>query len=128
MVYAQPGTEAGIVSFAPRYDNFIGGDWVAPVESRCIENFSPVTGKVFFAVARSTAADRWGRTSIAERARLLNRIADRIEENLERGTWRAASEVVASRCAVPPPHRAPGGPARNQHRLHEPPTVRESAS
>ncbi|WP_424921166.1 aldehyde dehydrogenase [Streptomyces sp. wa1] len=96
MVYAQPGTEGSIVAFAPRYDNFIGGEWVAPVEGRYFDNPSPVNGKVFCEVARSSAADvelaldaahaaadRWGRTSAAERANILNRIADRIEEHLE---------------------------------------------
>ncbi|WP_327435489.1 MULTISPECIES: aldehyde dehydrogenase [unclassified Streptomyces] len=96
MVYAQPGTEGSIVAFAPRYDNFIGGEWVAPVEGRYFDNPSPVNGKVFCQVARSSAADvelaldaahaaadRWGRTSAAERANILNRIADRIEEHLE---------------------------------------------
>ncbi|MFB8245114.1 aldehyde dehydrogenase [Streptomyces sp. NPDC001046] len=110
MVYAQPGTDGSIVTFARRYDNFIGGDWTAPVEGRYFENPTPVTGKVFCEVARSTAADvdlaldaahraadAWGRTSTAERARVLNRIADRIEENLERiavaETWENGKPV-----------------------------------
>ncbi|MFF4549652.1 aldehyde dehydrogenase [Streptomyces sp. NPDC001406] len=110
MVYAQPGTEGSIVDFARRYDNFIGGDWVAPVEGRYFDNLSPVDGKVFCEVARSSAADvelaldaahaaadRWGRTSTAERANLLNRIADRIEESLEKiavaETWENGKPV-----------------------------------
>ncbi|MEU2208812.1 acetaldehyde dehydrogenase ExaC [Streptomyces hygroscopicus] len=110
MVYAQPGTAGSIVDFARRYDNFIGGDWVAPVEGRYFENPSPVDGKVFCEVARSSAADvelaldaahaaadRWGRTSVAERAGVLNRIADRIEENLEKiavaETWENGKPV-----------------------------------
>ncbi|MFI1073018.1 aldehyde dehydrogenase [Streptomyces puniciscabiei] len=97
MVYAQPGTDGSIVNFAPRYENFIGGDWVAPVEGRYFADTTPVTGKTFCEVARSSAADvelaldaahaaapRWGRTSTTERANILNRIADRLEENLER--------------------------------------------
>ncbi|MFI1165500.1 aldehyde dehydrogenase [Streptomyces sp. NPDC020801] len=97
MVYAQPGTEGSIVDFARRYDNFIGGNWVAPVQGRYFDNPSPVDGKVFCEVARSSApdvelaldaahaaADRWGRTSVTERANILNKIADRIEENLEK--------------------------------------------
>ncbi|MCO1574839.1 aldehyde dehydrogenase family protein [Crossiella sp. SN42] len=96
MAYAQPGTEGSIVEFAARYDNFIGGKWVAPVAGRYFDNPSPVTGHAFCEVARSgaadvelaldaahAAADGWGRTSVTERSRLLNRIADRIEENLE---------------------------------------------
>ncbi|GAA3816586.1 aldehyde dehydrogenase [Streptomyces phyllanthi] len=110
MVYAQPGTDGSIVSFAPRYDNFIGGDWVAPAEGRYFKNVSPVNGKVFCEVARSSAADielaldaahaaaaKWGRTSGAERAGILNRIADRIEENLEKlavaETWENGKPV-----------------------------------
>lgn len=95
-VYAQPGTETSVVSYKSRYENFIGGEWVAPVKGQYFENPSPVTGKSFTEVPRSTAEDidlaldaahkaapAWGRTSVAERAVLLNRIADRIEENLE---------------------------------------------
>ncbi|GAB1331441.1 acetaldehyde dehydrogenase ExaC [Streptomyces sennicomposti] len=110
MVYAQPGTEGSIVEFARRYDNFIGGEWVAPVEGRYFDNPSPVDGKVFCEVARSSAADvelaldaahtaaeRWGRTSVTERANILNRIADRIEENLEKiaviETWENGKPV-----------------------------------
>ena len=110
MVYAQPGTDGSIVAFAPRYDNFIGGDWVAPVEGRYFENFSPVNGKVFCEVARSSAADvelaldaahaaadRWGRTSATERANILNKVADRLEEHLEKiavaETWENGKPV-----------------------------------
>jgi len=110
MVYAQPGTEGSIVSYAPRYDNFIGGEWVAPAEGRYFENPSPVTGRTFCEVARSTAPDveraldaahaaagAWGRTSPTERAVVLNKIADRIEENLEKlavaETWENGKPV-----------------------------------
>ncbi|OMH27729.1 aldehyde dehydrogenase [Tersicoccus phoenicis] len=95
-VYAQPGQEGALVSFKPRYDHWIGGEWVAPVKGQYFENISPVTGKPFCEVGRGTAEDieaaldaahkaapAWGRTSVAERAVILNRIADRIEENLE---------------------------------------------
>jgi aldehyde dehydrogenase len=84
------------MSFAARYDNFIGGEWVAPVGGQYFENRTPVTGEVFCEVARSTEADiglaldaahaaapAWGKTSAAERALVLNKIADRIEANLE---------------------------------------------
>ncbi|UCM91504.1 acetaldehyde dehydrogenase ExaC [Streptomyces marincola] len=110
MVYAPPGTEGSIVSYAARYDNFIGGEWVAPVEGQYFDNPSPVTGRTFCQVARSTAADvelaldaahaaagRWGSTSTTERSVILNRIADRIEENLERlavaETWENGKPV-----------------------------------
>ena len=96
-VYARPGSPDALMSFQSRYDNFIGGQWVAPVEGQYFENVSPVTGGVFCEVARSTAADielaldaahaaapAWGKSSVAERAVILNKIADRIEENLEK--------------------------------------------
>ncbi len=84
------------VAIRPRYDNFIGGDWVAPVEGQYFDNISPVTGKTVCQIARSQAADielaldaahkareAWGKTAPAERAKLLNQIADRMEENLQ---------------------------------------------
>ncbi|MBF6078172.1 aldehyde dehydrogenase family protein [Nocardia beijingensis] len=96
MSYAKPGTEGSVVEFATRYDNFIGGEWTAPVEGRYFENPSPVDGQTFCEVARSSAADielaldaahraadAWGATSATERANILNKIADRIEDNLE---------------------------------------------
>lgn len=96
MIYAKPGTEGSIVSYADRYDNFIGGQWTAPVEGRYFENPSPVDGQTFCRVARSSAADvelaldaahaaadAWGATAAGERANILNKIADRIEANLE---------------------------------------------
>lgn len=96
MAYQQPNTEGALVHFKERYDNFIGGEWVAPVNGRYFENRSPVTGKPFCEVARSSAEDvelaldaahnakaSWGKMPAAERANLLNKVADRIEENLE---------------------------------------------
>jgi len=84
------------VPFAKRYDNFIGGEWVAPKSGKYFENFSPVNGQLLCEIARSEAADievaldaaykakdAWGRTSPAERGLILTRIADRIEENLD---------------------------------------------
>ncbi|MFJ6001080.1 aldehyde dehydrogenase family protein [Arthrobacter sp. NPDC092385] len=95
-VYAQPGQDGSKVSFKPRYENWIGGEWAPPIKGQYFENISPVTGKPFCEVARGTAEDielaldaahkaapSWGRTSAAERAMVLNRIADRMEENLE---------------------------------------------
>ena len=79
-----------------RYDNFIGGKWVAPVDGRYFDNPSPVTGKKLCEVPRSSAADielaldaahkakdAWGKTSAAERAKVLNRIADKLEQKLD---------------------------------------------
>ncbi|MFC0244963.1 aldehyde dehydrogenase [Falsochrobactrum ovis] len=81
--------------FKQRYGNFIGGDWVEPKSGRYFDNISPINGQVLCQVARSEAADveaaldaahaakdAWGKTSAAERALILSRIADRIEENL----------------------------------------------
>lgn len=56
-VYAQPGTEGSVVSYDQRYDNFIGGEWVAPVKGRYFENPSPVTGKTFTEIAQGTSED-----------------------------------------------------------------------
>ncbi len=95
-VYAKPGAAGSLMSFQARYENFIGGEWVKPSGGRYFENVSPVNGQVFCEVARSTDADiekaldaahaaapAWGRTAPAERALLLNKIADVIETNLE---------------------------------------------
>jgi aldehyde dehydrogenase len=84
------------VPFANRYGNFIGGKWVEPRSGRYFENFSPVNGRLLCEVARSDAGDieaaldaahaareAWGRTSVAERAVILNKIADRMEENID---------------------------------------------
>ncbi len=95
-VFAQPGTDGSVVSYKPRYDHWIGGEYVAPSSGQYFENVSPVNGKVFTEIARGNADDiekaldaahaaapAWGKTSVAERANILNKIADRIEENLE---------------------------------------------
>ncbi|WP_067604561.1 acetaldehyde dehydrogenase ExaC [Nocardiopsis listeri] len=96
-IYAPPGEAGSVVQYAPRYDNWIGGEWVKPVKGRYFENPTPITGRTFTEVAQSGADDielaldaahgaapAWGRTSAAERALVLNKIADRMEENLER--------------------------------------------
>lgn len=96
MIYAQPGQAGSKVTFKNRYDNYIGGKWVPPVKGEYFENVTPVTGKAFCEVARSTAEDielaldaaheakaAWGRTSVAERSNILLKIADRMEANLE---------------------------------------------
>ncbi len=96
MVYAFPNTEGSIVTFKEKYDNYINGKWTAPVKGQYFDNVTPVTGKSFTEIARSTsedielaldaahaAKDAWGQTAVAERANILNRIADRMEENLE---------------------------------------------
>jgi aldehyde dehydrogenase len=82
--------------FKTRYDNFIGGQFVAPVAGRYMDNITPITGAKVCEVARSDKADielaldaahaakeAWGKTSVAERSNMLLRIADRIEANLD---------------------------------------------
>ncbi|CAO3439784.1 aldehyde dehydrogenase [Azospirillum endophyticum] len=84
------------IALRPRYDNFIGGQWVAPVDGQYFTNLTPITGKPLCEVARSQAADvelaldaahkakdAWGRTSPTERSNILLKIADRMEERLE---------------------------------------------
>jgi aldehyde dehydrogenase len=96
MTYVAPGEPGSITLFPERYDNFIGGKWVAPLDGEYVENVTPVNGRPFVKVARSKAADvelaldaahavqpRWGLTSTTERSSLLLKIADRMEEHLE---------------------------------------------
>ena len=96
MIYANPGSVGAILNFNSRYENFIGGKWVAPVEGRYFTNTTPVTGEAICEIPRSSAADielaldaahkakdSWGRTSVTERSNILLKIADRIEANLE---------------------------------------------
>jgi len=96
MLYAFPGTAGAPVGFKPRYDNFIGGKFVAPVAGQYFDVITPINGKVFTQAARSTEADielaldaahaaaaKWAATPPATRANVLLKIADRIEQNLE---------------------------------------------
>jgi aldehyde dehydrogenase len=96
MTALRPGAYGFPVSIKPRYDNFIGGEWVAPVSGQYFENVTPVTGQVLCEIPRSNAADidraldsahaakaAWGKTSQAQRAIMLNQIAQRMEDNLE---------------------------------------------
>ncbi|TIV23564.1 MAG: aldehyde dehydrogenase family protein [Mesorhizobium sp.] len=89
-------SRAAKVPFAKRYDNFIGGRWVAPHAGKYFDNISPVTGRPLCEIARSDAQDieaalnaahkakdAWGKTDPATRALILHRIADRMEENLD---------------------------------------------
>ena len=82
--------------FRDRYDNFIGGKFVAPVKGRYFDNITPITGEKVCEVARSSeedvelaldaahaAKEAWGKTPAAERSNILLKIADRIEENLD---------------------------------------------
>lgn len=79
-----------------KYDNYINNKWVKPADGRYFENVTPISGKPFCEVARSNdkdinlaldaahaAKDSWGKTSATERANILLKIADRMEQNLE---------------------------------------------
>ncbi|WP_139851811.1 acetaldehyde dehydrogenase ExaC [Acinetobacter pullicarnis] len=96
MRYVDPNQPGSKVQFKAQYDNFIGGQWVAPVKGQYFENSSPVDGKVFTKVSRSSAEDielaldaahkakaTWGQSSPTERSNILLKIADRLEANLE---------------------------------------------
>lgn len=96
MIYANPGSENSVITFKSRYENFIGGQWVAPVKGNYFTNTTPVTGEAICEIPRSSAEDielaldaahaakaAWGKTSVQERSNILLKIADRIEENLE---------------------------------------------
>ncbi len=95
--YIAPNLPGSKATFKSRYGNYIGGEWVAPKKEQYFENISPVNGKPFCEVPRSTAEDielaldaahkakiGWGKTSVTDRASVLNKIADRMEQNLER--------------------------------------------
>ncbi len=94
--YVHPGLSGSVVTVKSRYENFIGGRWVPPVSGEYTPNLSPATGQTFTQMPRSTAEDieraldaahaakdAWGETAPAERARILNKVADAMEENLE---------------------------------------------
>ena len=96
MLYANPNTPGAKVQYKPRYDNFIGGKWVAPVAGQYFDVVTPVNGQVYTQAARSNeadvelaldaahaAADKWAKTSVTERSNILLKIADRLEQNLE---------------------------------------------
>ncbi|MEY2893421.1 MAG: hypothetical protein RJA98_3329 [Pseudomonadota bacterium] len=97
MLYANPGSANAPVDFKAKYDNFIGGKFVAPLGGQYFDVITPITGKPYTQAARSTEADinlaldaahaaqaGWAATPPAERANVLLRIADRIEANLEK--------------------------------------------
>ena len=96
MLYAYPNTEKSPVQFREKYDNFINGEWVAPLDGEYFDNSSPIDGKIFCQIARSkeadveaaldaahAAKDAWGKTSVTERSNMLLKLADGIEANLE---------------------------------------------
>ena len=97
MIYAAPNQTDSKVDFKARYGNFIGGEWIAPVQGQYFDNLSPVNGQNFCEIPRSTAEDielaldaahqakdAWGKKSVTERSNILLKIADRMEANLEK--------------------------------------------
>jgi len=93
--FAAPGQPDALMAYQARYDHWIGGEYAAPAGGGYFENPTPVTGQTFCEVARGTAADveraldaahaaapAWGRTAPAQRAEVLNKIADRMEQHL----------------------------------------------
>ncbi|MBN7794036.1 aldehyde dehydrogenase [Microbacterium esteraromaticum] len=108
--YAAPGQAGAIANYRARYGHYIGGEFVEPLKGQYFENISPVNGKPFTEVARGTAEDvdravdvawqafaSWGKTSPAQRAVVLNKIADRMEQHLEKiavaETWENGKPV-----------------------------------
>jgi aldehyde dehydrogenase len=92
----RPGSYGFPVSIRKRYENYIGGEWVAPASGQYFENVTPVTGQALCEIPRSNADDvnraldaahaaktMWGKTSTTERGRMLEKIAQRMEDNLE---------------------------------------------
>ncbi|SAI66108.1 aldehyde dehydrogenase [Bordetella ansorpii] len=111
-----PGAYGSPIDIKKEYGNFIGGKFHAPAEGQLFDNITPVTGQILSRHARSTAQDielaldaahkaapAWGRTSVAERSRLLNRIATVIEDNLEllatAETWDNGKPIRETRAA-----------------------------
>lgn len=89
MAYSRP-------TYKPRYENFIGGEWVPPLSGEYFDNLSPVDGELLTKIPRSSTADvdaavaaakkafeTYKHTTVIERSTLLNKIADKIEANLE---------------------------------------------
>lgn len=116
MIYAAPGSENSNVKLKSQYQNYIGGQWQAPVNGAYFDNSSPVNGKPFCEIPRSDEADinlaldaaheaktAWAKTSVTERSNLLLQIANRIEANSEMlavaETWdngKAVRETLAA--------------------------------
>ncbi|WP_299729204.1 aldehyde dehydrogenase family protein [uncultured Endozoicomonas sp.] len=116
MIYKNPGDTGAVMNFKAQYENYIGGQWVPPVNGAYFDNTTPVTGALICKIPRSNEADinlaldaaheakaAWGKTSAAERSNVLLKIADRIEQNLEKlavaETWdngKAVRETLAA--------------------------------
>src|SRR5579863_591996 len=102
-----------------KYENFIGGTWAAPLKGQYFTDYSPINGEPICEIARSSAEDvekaldaahavkdLWGRTAPALRSSILLKIADKMEENLERlaqaETWDNGKPIRETRAADVP--------------------------
>ncbi|WP_286265265.1 acetaldehyde dehydrogenase ExaC [Thalassotalea atypica] len=96
MIYSAPNTSGALFNFKDRYQNYIDGQWVEPVNGQYFDNVSPVNGEVFCKIPRSDEKDielaldaahkakqSWGETSVTERSNILLKIADTMEQNIE---------------------------------------------
>jgi len=96
MIYKLPGNANPDTKFKSRFENYIGGEWIAPVQGLYFNNLSPVNGEILCEAPRSSQADidlaldkcedvmpTWSKSSVTERSNILLKIADRIEENIE---------------------------------------------
>ncbi|PKO35985.1 MAG: aldehyde dehydrogenase [Betaproteobacteria bacterium HGW-Betaproteobacteria-11] len=96
MLYAAPGTAGAKIAYKAKYDNFINGQWTAPVKGEYFSVVTPINGKPYTMAARSTAEDielaldaahaafaKWGKADATTRSNILLKIADRLEANLE---------------------------------------------
>ena len=103
MAYSKP-------TYKPRYENFIGGEWVPPLSGEYFDNLSPVDGELLTKIPRSSTADvdmavaaakkafeSFKHMSVVQRSDMLNKIADKIEANLE---FLAISETLDNGKAV----------------------------
>ena len=95
---SEPAPAQPVVPTAlPQIGNFIGGQFTAPAGGKYLDNIEPATGKPYSKVADSDARDvelavaaaekafpAWSRTPAADRSRILLKIADLIERDLER--------------------------------------------
>ncbi len=97
-------TKVNMPEFKKSYGNYINGEFIAPVNGKYFDVITPIDGSVMTQAAHSSGEDlelavnaaykafeTWGRTSSTERSIILNKIADRIEQNLE---YIAAVETV----------------------------------
>jgi len=80
-----------------KLQNYINGELVAPISGKYLDNYEPATGQVYSWIPNSNENDvelavkaakaafpTWSKTTIAERSKVLARISELIEQNLDR--------------------------------------------